>query len=325
MPDRKSVGRSHQDVGNVAGHEHARERHDTARDALGERDHVGGHAPLLDAEPGTCATKAGDCLVANHQEAVARAELADPLEVPIWRRHGGPARARDGFEKDASDLVCPACCDRVLKLLDRELDLVGGRASRADIGIGRLGDRVLGQQGLERIATARTRQSKCRNRGAVIRRVARDELRLRRLAEQLPIEQGQMDRRLDGFGAGRVEERPRAWHRGNLSEQIGELEHRLVRECKTVRKCHFVGLALECLDQARVAMTNAHHHRATTGVDKLAPIRCPDATTLSPHGDRELAPRSGSQREVRGRSHRAQSVPHVGCCATDTFGSRHYA
>ena len=134
-----------------------------------------------------------------------------------------------------------------------------------------------------------------------------------------------MNRRFDGFGAGRVEERPRTRHRRNLTKQVGKLEHGLVREGEPVGKRHLVGLALECLDQPWMAVADAHHHRATAGVDKFAAICGPDATPLGAHGDGELAPRSGGQREVRGRSHRAHSVPYLEPATTERLHARHDA
>ena len=72
----------------------------------------------------------------------------------------------------------------------------------------------------------------------------------------------------------------------NIRQQLGELEHRFVRERKAVRERELLGLALERLDEPWVAVPDAHHHRATTRVDPLLPVGRPDAAALGAHGRR---------------------------------------
>ena len=172
MPDRKAVRAAHQHLGDMAGREHARERHDAAGDALGEGDHVGLDVPLLDAEPGACASEAGNRLVADHQQLVAGAELAHPLEIAVWRCERRAAGTRDRLQEHGTDGLGSTRDDRGLELGEGVGALFLWCAACADVGAGRGGDRVGIEQRLVVVAARGAGQAEGADGRAVVRRHA---------------------------------------------------------------------------------------------------------------------------------------------------------
>ena len=157
--------------------------------------------------------------------------------------------------------------------------------------------RVLVQQRLERCPPARPRQRQGAQRRAVVRRHPGQEVQLRRLAAQLPVEHGQVHRRLVGLGAGGVEETPLEIARGDAPHALGELQHRLVAEREPVGEVEHLGLPLERLDDPRMAVAEQHHHRAAARVQIRGAVLRLDPAAGGADGDRQrLARRSSSSR-----------------------------
>jgi hypothetical protein len=94
-------------VGDVLPEDHRRQRDIARVDALGDDEDVRHDVPVLAGEPFAGAAEAGDHLVADEENSVAVADLADRLEVAIGG-NDDPVRPDDGFEDDRCNLVGPS-------------------------------------------------------------------------------------------------------------------------------------------------------------------------------------------------------------------------
>ena len=85
---------------------------------------------MVDREPAAGPPEARHDLVADHEDAVAVADLADALEVPVGRDEDA-VRADDGLEEDRGDGVRALVADDVLEALQGFLHGTGFRLSPA--------------------------------------------------------------------------------------------------------------------------------------------------------------------------------------------------
>ncbi len=122
--DARALG-AHESVVDRVLHDHATERHRARGDALGEGDQVGLDAKVLRGERRAEPAPAGDHLVEHQQDAVLRADVAQPREIAL-RRHQHPARGRDRVDHHRGDVGGVVQRDDALLELVRELGTVGG-------------------------------------------------------------------------------------------------------------------------------------------------------------------------------------------------------
>ncbi len=103
-------------LGDLVAHRHRAEWQVRAREALGHRHQVRHDVPVVDGEPPPGAPEAGHDLVADHQDVVPRADLADALDVAV-RRDQDAVRPDDRLEEDRRDRVGALVADHVLEAL----------------------------------------------------------------------------------------------------------------------------------------------------------------------------------------------------------------
>ena len=229
--------------------DHRAERHVAGVDPLRDGEDVRHDVPVLAREPLAGAAEAGHHLVADEQDPVPVARLADRLQVPVGR-DDDPVRAHDRLEDDRGDGV------RALVLEDL-LQVRRAGADRARIGMAggaAVGVRVehAHDPGDPRFRVpaprvARERDRPCRR--AVVAAVARDDL----VPARHPARE--LDRVLVRLGAAVREERHLQVAGGDLGEHPPQRRARLGRHRRPDRG-ELLGLLLDRRHDLRVAVAD---------------------------------------------------------------------
>src|SRR5438132_6111655 len=102
-------------IRDLRAHPDRAERDVAARQPLRHGDDVGDHLPMVDGEPLARPTEPGHNLVADHQDAVAVAQLPDALQVSIWWDQD-PVRPGDRLQDEAGDGAGPLELDGLLQV-----------------------------------------------------------------------------------------------------------------------------------------------------------------------------------------------------------------
>ena len=100
----RALGTVHERVVDLGARRHGTHRHGAVREPLCHRDHVRRDAEELRPERCAQPPEAGDHLVEDQQDAVFRADLAQPLQVALrGNQHAG--RAGHRFDDDGCDVA----------------------------------------------------------------------------------------------------------------------------------------------------------------------------------------------------------------------------
>lgn len=218
---------------NVVPHEHAAERGGAVGHRLGEANHVGDDAITLGGESIPQPAKAGDDLIEDEEDAMSAGDLAQTLEIALRaREHASGAEHRlddDGCDRacaierhDAGEAVGEVGAD--LRLATRI------RQSRARVG---RGEPVDLEQRLEQIAVLWDAADRgATDAGTVIATLEADEAGARALPGKLVKSERDLERGVDGLGAGIAVEHMAEVARGECGKLRGEAKRCHVTELK---------------------------------------------------------------------------------------------
>src|SRR5215210_7299338 len=122
-------------VGDRLPDDHGAEGHIARVDALGDREDVGHDIPVVHAEPLAGAAEPGHHFVADEQDPVPVADLADRLQVAV-RRDDDPVRPDDRLHDHGGDRLGPLVLEDLLEVRRAGADRARiGVAGRASVGI----------------------------------------------------------------------------------------------------------------------------------------------------------------------------------------------
>ena len=292
MPAEREAVRVHgllveQRCGNAVREEDAAERRLAGRDALREGDDVGVEAEPLGPEPGAQAAEPGDHLVAPEQDAVAVAQLPQPLRI-ARRRSETAARVLHRLDDDGRHGVRSLGDDGAL---DRGNGGVGplllgdGLAVVAAVRV--LGVADVAEERLERRPRGRDPGQRERaERAAVVGAAAGDHLAPQRLAPAQPMLPHELQRRLDRLRAARREERAGEVLGSQVGDAAGELDRRRRGRRPVGVEAERLELALGRLAQlGAVRVADLGREEAGHRVEEPGAVRLEDVRALASDQD----------------------------------------
>ena len=232
---------------------------------------------LVGAERRARSPEAGDDLVEDEKDAVAVADVAQPLEVPDGRNEDA-GRSGDWFDDHRGDRVRPAIANDLLERVG-ELRAVARLAARERVGgeivrVGEMVDRG-GKLGRE-LAAVRldAADGDAAEAHAMVAARPSDEPHALRLTLGLPVGEGDLERRIDGLGARVAEENVfevGGEHRGEL---LRELERQRMAHLERRRVVHDARLFADGRGDRFPAMPGVHAPEASGAVENLAAVGC---------------------------------------------------
>ncbi len=293
----RAAGALEERRGHGAVDDHAAERQEAARHALGERDHGRLDArPALDPEPRPEAAEGADHGVGDEQDPVLLAQVGDALDVALGRRvdaagadHGLAEERRDALRADAQDLG--------LQRRQRVVLHGGGvRDQRAPVG------RV-------RLDPADRRAERVR---PVVAVRAADDVDALRLPGDDPVPARDLRRRVDRVAAARGEEDLGVVHRGERGQPCGQLVGGRVAEVAERRVGRqAVHLGRDRAGHVGAAVPQVRVPQAGRPVEIAAPLRVEDVHPLAAL-DHELRVRDGAHVGERVPEGGGPGAGHVG-------------
>jgi hypothetical protein len=217
---------------------------------------------VVDGEPAASPTEPGHDLVADHEDVVARADLADALEVAV-RRDQDPIGAHDGLEEDGRDRVGALVADDVLEALEALLDrarlllapAVGVRVAHDAHEAGLVGP-AAGIPGEGHRAEGR----------AVVGPVSGEDLVPARVVT------GELDRVLDGLRPAEGEEDLVEVAGQDLGQLLPEAAPDLGREGRH-DVLELLGLLRDRVDDPPIAVADVHRHQLAVEVEDPLSVR----------------------------------------------------
>ena len=228
----RAVGPRHECLVDVAAHGDGAGRYRAVGHALGHRDHVRQDVEALRGERRAEPPETGDDLVEDQQDAVARADLAQPLEIAA-RRDQHARRARHRFDDHRGDRARIVECDQALELVG-ERRAVFGLAARPGIAGEVVCMRQMidsGQLGREELAVVdHSADGNAAEAHAVVAALAADQPRARSLAPHAVPRERDLERGVDRFGSGIREE--------DVIDSRRQPPHDLVRQLEGCRVAH---------------------------------------------------------------------------------------
>ena len=230
----------HERVVDVLAHEHCAHRDRAVRQRLCRSDHVRQHVEVLRAERRAESTEARDDFVEDQQDAVLVADRAQPLQVTLRRQEyaGGACYRLDDHSCDRRSVVQR---DQALQIV-REMRAPLGHATRERVvlEVVRVTQVIdARQQRAEELAVVdHAADRRAAEADAVVALLASDEPLTRAFAAQPVIGDGDLQRRVDGLGAGVREEHVIDVAGRELDEPARELEPGRVTHLERRRVLH---------------------------------------------------------------------------------------
>ncbi|CAM2156543.1 hypothetical protein PT2222_30015 [Paraburkholderia tropica] len=271
-------------------HERRADRLIAGAQTLRDGQQIGRDAVLRAGVQPARAAHARHDLVEDQQHAVAIAHGANLAEVVAHRWHRAGRRADHRLRHESRDVFRAEFEDLLFEFIGETLRVgfVGFAFVTLAIRVARAHVMRFDQDRQERLASPCVAADRQRaERIAVIALAARDEMTARQLAllhEELARE---LERGLDRLGPAR-DEIDVIEPFGRVRDQvIGELLGGVGREERSVRVRQLLRLALDRVDHALVAVTEARHGRAAARVDIALAGRIDDLDTLARHCHRQ--------------------------------------
>src|SRR4051794_19521684 len=256
-----------------------------ARQALGRRDHVGEVVVLLGAEHVAEPAVGADDLVGDQQDVVLVADLADALEVALGRREAA-AGVLDRLHDDGRDRVGALELDAVRDGLREVLGAVAGRQA-VEVRVRHVAA-ARGER-LERLAQRRHAGGAERaHRRAVVGDLARDDLVLVRVARELVVLAGELQRGLDRLAAARGEEDAVEVAGRELGELGGELDRARVRVGPRREEAELLGLVGAGLGHVGAPVADVHAEQRAQAVEIAVAVLVPDVAPVALDDDRDV-------------------------------------
>ncbi len=229
--------------------DHRAERHVPRVDPLGDREDVRDDVPVVAGEPLAGAPEAGHHLVADQQDPVLVAGLADRLEVAVGR-DDDPVRADDRLEDHRGDRLWSLVLEDLLEMRPAAADRARIRmAGGAAVGVGVEHSHDAGDARLGVPAAWVAGEGDRTGRRAVVAAIARDHL----VASGHPARD--LDRVLVRLGAAVREERHLQVAGRDLGEHSRQGRARLGGHRRPDR-AELLGLLLDRRDHLRVPVAD---------------------------------------------------------------------
>ncbi len=295
------LGTRHEGVVDLAAHDHAAHRHHAVREPLGAGDDIRRDVELLCGERRSRAAEARDHLVEDQQDAVLRAQLAQPLQVAFRRQqHAGRARDRlDDHGRDRRGVVQP---DQPLQLVG-EFRAVLGQAARERVApqVVRVLQVIDTRQGrAEELAVVdHAAHGDAAEADTVIAALAADEALARGFAAHAMPGQRDLERGVHGLGARIREEHVIEAGRRQLDDAVRELECGGMAELERRRVVECRELLRDGLDDLPPPVPGHHAPESRRAVEDLPAVVRPVVHAL---GAREQ-PRRGLELAIRRERH----------------------
>jgi hypothetical protein len=284
-------------LGQPVGGDHPAQRDVAGGQALGGGDDVGRVVVLQPTEVLAEAAEAADHVVRDHQDVVAVADLADPLEVS-GRRREAAAGVLHRLEEDGGDGVRALELDRLGDPVGRpDAELLGAhRLVGAAVVVGVRHPERRRHERLEVLLQGRDagdRQGA--HRGAVVRDRPGQHLGLERLAGPLEERAGELPRRLDRLGAAGGEEDPVEVTGGQVGEPVGQLDGLGVRVRPDREVGELTGLLGGGLGELLPAVAGLHDEQRGQAVEVAPAVAVPHVAAVAAHDQRHLGLLVGRQ------------------------------
>ena len=264
--------------------------------ALGDAHDIRRDPVMVQRDPGAAAPRAAHHLVRDHQDAVARADVAHRLRIAGRRGHAAPRRAHHGFEDEPRDGFGARAQDRLLQRRG------GGRSGRI---LGRAGDRAIGirgrylDRGQERPlegprAFGKARQAQRAQRVAMPGPLAADEGAAREIPLRVMVLQRDLQAAFHRFGPAADEDH--LGHRAAraVADDLGQLLQRVGGEVVAIAMRDAVQLVADRAVHLGVRVPDAIDRRSARSVDILLATGVPEIGPLRPrHLGQRVCRRNG--------------------------------
>jgi hypothetical protein len=267
--------------------DHAAQRHRARGHALGVGDEVGLDTKMLCGERRAEPAPAGDHFVEHQEDAVARADLAQALEI-AFRRHQHAARSGHRVDDDSGDVRSVVQRDQALELVGQVRAAVGRLAFGEQVSrhAVRMPQMVDPRQQRATVGLAVRRHAAERDAAevhAVIGALAADEAGARALAAQAVVADGDLHRGVDRLGA-RVGEEHVAHALGRKrGDALREAEGERVAEREGGGEVELARLLADRLDDARSRMARVHAPQGRQAIEHLTPVGSSEVHVLCGH------------------------------------------
>ncbi|CAM2153920.1 hypothetical protein PT2222_20340 [Paraburkholderia tropica] len=279
--DRAVRGAVHNRVVDVIRHSDGRHRHGAVGDRLGHGDEIGRHAETLRRERFAGAPEAADHLVEYQQNAVRRADFAQPFEIAFGRnQHAG--RSRNRFDDTGCDVFRAVEKDEAQQVV-REFAAVFGLARDVTVFL---------QPGIAHVHDAMHDVAECppvvdhagqRDAAeihAVIRALARHEHRTARRADRALISEADFHRGIDRLGTRTDEEQLPDALRQHLRKSSREFERLWMGAQEARRKVERQQLRMHGFGDFGAAMSGGRREQARPGVENRPPVQVVEVLIL---------------------------------------------
>jgi hypothetical protein len=242
-----------------------------------------------------------DDLVGDQQDVVLVADLADALEVALGRREAAPG-VLNRLHDHGGDRVRALELDAVRDRFGQVLSAVAGRQA-VEVRVRDVA--AAGGERLERLAQRRDAGRRERaHRGAVVRGLACDDLRLVRVARELVVLADELEGGLDRLAAARREEHAVEVARGEPCDARGELDRGRMRVGPRREEAELAGLVGTGLGHLGATVADVHAEQRAQAVEVPVAVLVPDVAPVALDDDRNV-------RTVRVRPEAAEMHPQV--------------
>ena len=260
MEELDALGPLHEGIEERVAHEHRAHRHRAVGETLRGGEDVRHRAQALRAERLAEPAEAGDHLVVDKQDAVARANLAQPLEIAL-RRHQHARRTGHRLDDHRGDGRRVMQRAKALEVLG-ELGAVRGLSPRKCISrqVVRMAQVVHAGYARAEGAPVVDDAADCHAAkvDAVIATLAPDQTEAAAFAARAVIGQRDLERRVRRFRARVGKEDARIAARREACETLRELESDGMPHLERRREIHFADLPAHRFDDFRPAVAGVH-------------------------------------------------------------------
>src|SRR6266850_4102584 len=251
------------------------ERHITAADPFGQRQHVWSKVPMFKREASSGTAKAGDHFVENEQYPVLAADRLDHRPV-FRRRYDGPPRAHDRLTDEGGHGVRPLL-QQVFLQRPGTRQLTGGipQSELTTITMWRRNEAEAGHQGGRHVPVAlNAGGAQGTHRYPVIGLIPGDDFEALGLTIELKIVPGDLEGALIGLrAAGGIEDAGQMrW--GHVDEPFGQFNRRQIRKAeKARRKGELADLLAHRIADLRAAVADVDIPETRQAIDELSPLQ----------------------------------------------------
>src|ERR1700752_70050 len=256
-------------IGNLASHAHRAELHVSTRQTFGHRDQVGNDFPVIDREPLTSATKPRHHFISNQENAVLVAKISKTLNVTVWRNEYS-VRADNGFDDQCGNRFWSFEFDHFLSARQH---LFGCVPTLLNAVIIIRDTENSGNSRFSRPATRIARERKRTGGATVVAAIARSDFMTS------TVESRETNRILVCLSPTISEEENVDVTRSYFGKFCTQTTTDFSRH-ERIGISKLVSLALDCVDDSFIAMTDVDAHQLAVEIDEAFPFGRPEIHAL---------------------------------------------